>query len=164
MSQPPAYSLCAVVAMTPQRIIGKDGSMPWHLPEDLKLFRSLTTGHPILMGRKTYESIGRPLPQRQNIVLTRQKDWQPEGVTVIHHLDELAELELIDPKVMLIGGGQLYALLLEHCDELYVSELHTEYEGDTTFPEYKQYFSHVERVSEFAGFTLFRYSHVRNKS
>ncbi len=164
MIQSRAYTLCAVVAMTPQRIIGKDGSMPWHLPEDLKLFRKLTTGHPILMGRKTFESIGRPLPNRQNIVLTHQKDWKPKGVTVIHQLDELAQLELIDNKVMLIGGGQLYRLLLEQCDELYISELHAEYEGDTSFPEYKHLFSHVERVSEFDAFTLFRYSHVRNKS
>ncbi len=152
------YTLCAVVAMSPQRIIGKDGRMPWHIPEDLKLFKELTLGHPILMGRKTFESIGRPLPGRQNIVLTRQADWQAEGVTVIHDLAELSELELQASEVMLIGGGELYRLLLERCDRLLVSRLHRDYEGDTSFPEFESLFDQGELLREWADFSLISYA------
>ncbi len=161
MSTP--YTLCAVVAMSPQRIIGKDGRMPWHLPEDLKLFKELTLGHPILMGRKTFESIGRSLPGRQNIVLTRQADWQAEGVTVIHDIAELSELELQDREVMLIGGGELYRLLLERCDILLISRLHHDYEGDTSFPAFEHLFNDGEMLREYADFSLFCYTRRTDK-
>ncbi len=150
--------LTAVVAMSPERVIGKDGSMPWHLPEDLKLFKELTLGHPILMGRKTYESIGRPLPGRQNIVITRQRDWQADGVHVIHDLSELEEMTLMHEQVMLIGGGELYSLLLPQCRTLYVSEVHASYEGDTYFPEFRQYFSQREKLRSYNEFDLYCYT------
>ncbi len=155
--------LIAVVAMTPERVIGKDGSMPWHMPEDLKLFKKLTMGHPILMGRKTFESIGRPLPGRQNIVLTRQSDWSAEGVDVIHDIADIATLDLMDEQVMLIGGGELYAMMLEHCDSLLVSEIQQSYDGDTYFPEFKQLFPLCEIVECYDGFQLVRYSREENK-
>ena len=85
--------------MTSERVIGKDGDLPWHLPEDLKLFKRHTTGHPIVMGRKTWDSIGRPLPNRQNIVLTRDKNWSAEGAEVIHEVSDLKNLTLKDPHV-----------------------------------------------------------------
>ncbi|WP_300782768.1 dihydrofolate reductase, partial [uncultured Akkermansia sp.] len=88
--------------MAPDRGIGYRGALPWHLPDDLKTFKRITTGHPVLMGRKTYESIGRPLPGRQNIVLTRDPAWTAEGVQVIHSAGELERLELMDPEIMVI--------------------------------------------------------------
>ncbi len=155
--------LIAVVAMTPERVIGKDGKMPWHMPEDLKLFKKLTMGHPILMGRKTFESIGRPLPGRQNIVLTRQSDWSAEGVDVIHDVADIAVLDLMDEQVMLIGGGELYAMMLQHCDALFVSEIQQSYEGDTYFPEFKQLFPQRDIVEHYDGFQLVRYAKLENK-
>jgi len=158
----PNYSLKAVVAMASNRVIGKDGQLPWHLPEDLKLFKKLTTGHPILMGRKTYESIGRPLPKRRNIVLS--KTWKaPEGVDVevIQDLDDLAALGL-GGDVFLIGGAQVYAALLPRCDEVYLSYIHEPYEGDTYFPPFEDQFELAEVVEKFDEFELRRY--VRNWS
>ena len=102
MSQPVTYT--GVVAMASGRGIGYRGALPWHLPDDLKTFKRITTGHPVLMGRKTYESIGRPLPGRQNIVLTRDPSWTAEGVDVIHSVEELKRLPLMDPEVMVKEG------------------------------------------------------------
>ncbi len=154
----PHPQLIAVVAMTPERVIGMDGKMPWHMPEDLKVFKELTMGHPILMGRKTYESIGRPLPGRQNIVLTRQRDWAAEGVDVIHDISDMQGLNLMHEQVMLIGGGELYSMLLEHCSALYVSEIRQSYEGDTYFPDFKHLFSQRKIVDDYEGFQLVHYS------
>ncbi len=154
----PAISYSAVVAMSKERLIGKDGTMPWNLPEDLKLFKDLTMGHPILMGRKTYESIGRPLPGRQNIVLTRQRDWQAsDKVTVIQDISQLCEIELMHPEVMVIGGGEIYKLLLPQISCLYVSEVHGDFVGDTYFPDFAAYFSQREPLRTFDGFELVRY-------
>ena len=106
MSQPVTYT--GVVAMAPDRGIGYRGALPWHLPDDLKTFKRITTGHPVLMGRKTYESIGRPLPGRQNIVLTRDPAWTAEGVQVVHSAGELECLELMDPEIMVIGVRRFF--------------------------------------------------------
>ena len=107
MSQPVTYT--GVVAMASGRGIGYRGALPWRLPDDLKTFKRITTGHPVLMGRKTYESIGRPLPGRQNIVLTRDPAWTAEGVQVIHSVEELERLELMNPEVMVIGGAEIFS-------------------------------------------------------
>ena len=106
------HRLIAMVAMTPERVIGKDGRLPWHLPEDLKTFKKYTTGHPIVMGRKTWDSIGFPLPKRQSIVLTRDTEWSAEGADVIHTPADLKKLELIDQDVFIIGGAQVYEACL----------------------------------------------------
>ena len=98
--------LIAMVAMTFERIIGKDGGLPWHLPEDLKTFKKYTSGHPIVMGRKTWDSIGKPLPNRQNIVLTRDTEWAAEGAEVIHSPDDLKNIQLTQPEVYIIGGAR----------------------------------------------------------
>jgi len=128
--------LTAIVAMTPERIIGKDGDLPWNLPDDLKFFKQHTSGHPIVMGRKTFDSIGRPLPKRQNIVITRDPAWHHNGVESIHHPQELKELSLIDPQVFIIGGEQIYRFFLPILEDLIITHVPDCYEGDTQFPEY----------------------------
>ncbi len=148
----------AVVGMAADRAIGKDGTMPWHLPEDLKVFRQLTTGHPILMGRKTYDSIGRPLPKRQNIVLSRQSDLSYEGAQCITDIQQLAELELMDEEVMVIGGAEIYSMMLPQITTLWVSEIEGDFEADTYFPEFKHYFPHREEVEQYEGFKLIKYT------
>ncbi len=129
----------AVVAMTPSRIIGKGNDLPWHLPEDLKQFKRLTTGNAILMGRKTWDSIGRPLPNRRSIVISRQP-LEIEGADVIHQPADLQDLQ-IDTKVYLIGGAQIYELMLPYCQGIYLTQLKKEYEGDVRFPEFADRFS-----------------------
>ncbi len=149
--------LTAIVAMTPDRIIGKDGGLPWHLPEDLKLFKRHTTGHPILMGRKTWDSIGFPLPKRQSIVITRDTSWSAKGAEVIHSPDELQNLPLIDPEVFIIGGAQIYALFMPLLDEILVSHIHEKHPGDTRFPEFEHLFPKVSVEEKFETFELRRY-------
>lgn len=146
-----------VVAMAADRAIGIKQSIPWHLPEDMKLFKRLTMGHPILMGRKTWESLGRPLPGRQNIVLTRDTTYTAEGATVIRSVEELSELELMDCEVMVIGGAQIYAHLLPKMKKLYVSEVQGEYAADTWFPEFAHHFLRSTPVEQFDGFRLVLY-------
>lgn len=133
--------LSLIVAMANNYAIGKDNQLLWHLPEDLKYFKRATMGKPIIMGRKTFDSIGRPLPGRLNIVVTRQAGWQQDGVRVTHSLDEaiaLAEAQaLIDgvDEVMLIGGAQLYEVGLAKADKIYLTRVDTTIEGDAFFPE-----------------------------
>lgn len=130
------YPLSIVAGLSQNHMIGCDNKLPWHLPADLKHFRALTLGKPVLMGRKTHESIGRPLPKRQNIILTRNPDFKAEGCDVIHALDELPNL-LPDPtEIMLIGGEQLYRLLLPQADTLHLTLVNTTVEGDAFFPEW----------------------------
>ena len=133
--------LSIIVAMANNRAIGKDNQLLWHLPEDLKYFKRMTMGKPMIMGRKTFESIGRPLPGRLNIVVTRQSDWQFEGVKVVHSIDAAKKLAraqaLIDgvDEVMLIGGAELYKTSIDHADKLYVTRVDTDIDGDAFFPE-----------------------------
>lgn len=149
--------LSAIVAMTAERVIGKDGGLPWHLPEDLQFFKKTTTGHPIVMGRKTFDSIGRPLPKRQNIVLTRDSEWHHEGVDTLHEADALAELPLCSPEVFLIGGAEIYRLFLPRLDELIITHVHHPYPGDTFFPEYHSLFPESEMISNSEQFTIKRH-------
>lgn len=146
-----------VVAMAADRAIGIKQSIPWRLPEDMKLFKRLTMGHPILMGRKTWESLGRPLPGRQNIVLTRDASFTAEGAIVIRSVEELSSLELMDSEVMVIGGAQIYAHLLPKMKKLYVSEVQGEYAADTWFPEFAHHFLRSTPVEQFDGFRLVLY-------
>ena len=151
------YSLKAIAAMASNRVIGRDGQLPWHLPEDLKVFKKLTSGHAIIMGRKTYESIGRPLPKRRNIVISRT--WKvPEGVDVevVKGVEGLGALGL-SGDVFVIGGAQIYAALLSQCDEIYLSYVYEAYDGDTCFPAFEQEFELAEVVEKFDAFELRRY-------
>ncbi len=131
-----------VVAVAENGVIGKENGLPWRLPEDLKYFKRITMGHPIVMGRLTYESIGRPLPGRQNIVVTRQKDWSAEGVEVVHSLPEAlsagkdAAKDAGLEQVMLIGGAELYRQAIDQAHRLYLTEVHSPVEGDAYFPEF----------------------------
>lgn len=135
--------LCAVVAMDTNRVIGREGDLPWRLPSDLKHFKRVTLGKPCVMGRKTWESLPFPLPGRPNLVLSRNAQYASKGADVFTELTamigkgfELAGNTGVD-EVMLIGGGQLYSKLLPHCDRLYVTHVDAEVEGDAMFPEIK---------------------------
>ena len=127
-----------IVAMANNRVIGKDKEMPWHLPADLAHFKAKTLGKPIVMGRKTYESIGRPLPGRLNIVMSRNKDYAIEGCTVVSSLEEALVLVKNVEEVMIIGGGYLYEEALPLADKLYLTFIDLEVHGDTLFPDYEK--------------------------
>ena len=150
--------LTAVVAMTPDRVIGRAGGLPWHLPDDLAFFKRTTSGHPIVMGRKTYESIGRPLPKRRNIVLTRDTDWSADGVEVIQHPDELQNLEGMSGQVFIIGGSEIYAAFLPILDDLLVSHVFASHEGDTHLPVFEDQFPISELLETHDGFEVRRWS------
>jgi dihydrofolate reductase len=134
-------TLSIIVAMANNRAIGKDNQLLWHLPEDLKYFKRITMGKPIVMGRKTFESIGRPLPGRLNIVITRQTDWAHEGVKVVHSIDDALQLaeaqSLLDGKdeVMVIGGAEIYKTALAQAHRLYLTRVDTEIDVDAFFNE-----------------------------
>ncbi|MBE8167902.1 MAG: type 3 dihydrofolate reductase [Shewanella sp.] len=128
--------IAMIAAMTINRVIGKDNKMPWHLPEDLKHFKAMTMSKPIVMGRKTFESIGRPLPGRQNIVISRQPDYAPDGVSVVSSFEAAKELVSTCDELVIIGGGQLYEALLPQADKLYLTEINIDVEGDTFFPNW----------------------------
>jgi dihydrofolate reductase len=129
----PRISLIA--AMARNRVIGRDNQLPWHLPEDLKRFRRLTMGAPVIMGRKTYQSIGRPLPGRHNIVVTRQRDAAWSGCTIAHSLDEALTIAADVAEIFVIGGAELYRLGLPRADRLYLTLIDADSEGDAHFPE-----------------------------
>lgn len=129
-----------IVAQAQNRVIGRDNKLPWYLPGDLKYFKQATLGKPIVMGRKTFDSIGKPLPGRLNIVITRDQRYQSDGVKVVHSLQEAIELAesqaLIDgaEELMIIGGEQIYAQALSLAERLYITQVHAEVEGDAHFP------------------------------
>lgn len=129
-----------VVAVADNGVIGRDGAMPWHLPADLRHFKRLTTGKPVIMGRKTFESIGKPLPGRHNIVLTRDTAWRAEGVTVVPNLAEAIAAAGLDPRarageIMVVGGAQIYAEALPIATRIELTRIHVSPDGDTHFPD-----------------------------
>lgn len=124
-----------VVAVADNGVIGVDGDLPWRLPPDLAHFKRTTLGHVVVMGRKTYDSMGRPLPGRTNVVVTRQADWSAEGVLTAGSLDEALTLaSAYDGDVMVIGGGEIYAQAMDLADEIVLTEVHLCPEGDARFP------------------------------
>lgn len=143
--------IAVIVAVSKNGVIGRDGAMPWHLSTDLKRFKALTTGHPVIMGRKTFESVGKPLPGRLNIVVTRDHDWHADGAMAVSSLGaalELAKahLESFEPDpddpdaeppdtIFIAGGGQIYAQAMALADVLHVTHVDAEIDGDTVFPE-----------------------------
>ena len=125
-----------VVAMGKNREIGADNQLLWHLPKDLKQFKELTSGHPIIMGRKTYESIGKPLPNRTNIVISRKNDWFEEGILIIGSIKEALKFaKKIDENVFIIGGGTIYEQTIDLADQLEVTLVDAELKADTFFPK-----------------------------
>ena len=123
--------------MARNRVIGKDNKMPWHLPADLEHFKTVTMAKPIVMGRKTYQSIGRPLPGRQNVIISRNPDYKVEGCDVVNSIDAAIKLLSGEEEIMIIGGGFLYSQMLEQADKLYLTFIDSEIDGDTYFPEYE---------------------------
>jgi dihydrofolate reductase len=144
----------AIVAMSENRVIGADGRIPWHLPEDLKFFKRTTLGQVILMGRKTYESIGRPLPGRESWVVSRSAEFP--GVRMIRDLDEIAE-PADGRELFLIGGAELYRALLPRCSELYLTLVKSEVEGDAFFPPFEGEFVEAELLMETPDMQVRRY-------
>lgn len=125
-----------IVAMASNRVIGRDNQLPWRLPADLQYFKQMTLGHHLLMGRKTYESVGKPLPGRTCIVITRQKGYAAAGVLVAHSMEEALALAQSDEEVFVAGGEEIYRAALEFSDRIYLTLIHREFEGDTFFPEW----------------------------
>jgi dihydrofolate reductase len=131
-----------IVAISKNRAIGKDNKLLWYIPEDLKRFRQLTSGHPIIMGRKTFESIGKPLPNRTNIIITRDQNYHQDGAIVVHSLDEALSKakEIENGEIFIIGGGQIYEQALPLANKLYITVIDTHIEdADTYFPEYPHF-------------------------
>lgn len=149
--------LTAIVAMTPERVIGRNGGLPWHLPEDLKFFKRTTSGHPIVMGRKTFESIGKPLPKRRNIVITRDPAWMADGVEVIHSPAGLKSLPGLEGQVFVIGGAEIYGALSPLLDDWLVSHVFKSYDGDTFLPSFEADFPVAETVERFEDFEVKRW-------
>jgi dihydrofolate reductase len=139
MTNNPKIALIAAAASN--RTIGKDGDLPWHLPDDLKFFMEKTTHHPVVMGRKSYEALPakyRPLPNRTNIIITRQDDYQAPGAVVFHDLKSALDYARIieAEEVFITGGGQVYAQALDIADRIYLTEVDAEVEGDAHFPQF----------------------------
>jgi dihydrofolate reductase len=125
-----------IAAMAQNRVIGRDNQLPWRLSADLQHFKALTLGKPIIMGRKTWESLGRPLPGRTNIVITRDIGYQAEGCVVVHSVEQALEVAAGSDEVMVIGGANLYRQLLDRADRLYLTLVKADIEGDAWFPEF----------------------------
>jgi dihydrofolate reductase len=147
--------LSAIAAMAKNRVIGKNGDLPWKIPEDFKFFKEKTSGHIMIMGRKTFESLGKPLPKRLHVVVTRQKDYAPEGALIarsVEHAVEICRALLHGEKnewpeeVFIIGGGEIYREMLPVTDRIYLTEIQEAFDGDAKFPEFsKTEFSEIER-------------------
>ena len=119
-------------------VIGKDNTLPWRLPADMRYFRQLTTGHHVIMGRKNYEDIGRPLPGRTNVVVTRQKVFAAPGCIVVNSMQQALDVSSADDEIFIIGGSDIYRQALTISDRLYITEIDADIEGDTYFPEFER--------------------------
>ncbi len=142
--------LSAIVAMSENRVIGRHNQLPWHLPADLKHFKTLTSGHTIIMGRKTHEAIGRPLPQRTNIVITTNPHYNANGCIVVHSLEEALNhhAHAEEKEIFIIGGEQIYRQALKHVQRLYLTIVHHDIDGDAFFPEFDMHaWQEVSRVT-----------------
>jgi dihydrofolate reductase len=156
----PSMAVSLIAALSRNRVIGKDKALPWRLPEDLRRFKALTVGHPVVMGRKTYESIlqslGKPLPGRENIVVTRSTDYKAPGCRVVHSLDAALNVARTAPggeECCVIGGEEIFRLAFPLADRLELTEIHRDYEGDAWFPEYdgEQWTETAREAREYDG-------------
>jgi dihydrofolate reductase len=158
-----APRICLIAALAANRVIGSNNALPWRLPADLKRFKTLTMGHPVLMGRKTHESIGRPLPGRRNLVITRNRGYSAAGCEVVHSLNEAVAACSDTREIFVIGGAELYRESLPRAHCLEFTEIHAEFEGDAWFPgfsaaEWRETGREIHR--EETG-VAFRYDFVR---
>ena len=153
-----------MVAVAKNRVIGADNDMPWHLSTDLKRFKAVTMGKPVIMGRRTFESVGKALPGRLNVVVSRRADLELEGAEVVASLEEALEVaaKTGTDEIMITGGGQIYALMMDRADKLYITQVDAEPEGDTVFPEIdparwkKVHEEDVPRVEKDSAETIYR--------
>ncbi|MDP3766003.1 MAG: type 3 dihydrofolate reductase [Nanoarchaeota archaeon] len=127
-----------IAAIGKNNVIGKDNSLPWKLPEDMKRFKELTSGKPVVMGRKTFESIGKPLPNRTNIVITKNKNYKAKGCIVVHSSDEALNAAKGNKEIMIIGGEQIFKEFLPIANKMYLTFIDADFDGDAYFPEYKK--------------------------
>lgn len=148
----------AIAAMARNRVIGANGSIPWHLPEDFRWFKKMTLGGVVVMGRKTFESLGRPLPGRRNVVVSSSATI--EGVELLRSLDEFDEASYDAAPVWIIGGANVYAQTLPRCSDLYLSIVDAVPPGDAFFPEFESYFSLPEVVARHEGFEIHHYRNL----
>jgi len=129
-----------IVAVSENNVIGKDNKLPWQLPSDMKYFKNVTWAMPVVMGRKTLEALGKPLQGRKNIVITRRTDWHPDGVEIVHSIDQaiIAATKLDVKEIFIIGGAQIFEATLPSADRIYLTLIHHHFDGDAFFPELKQ--------------------------
>jgi dihydrofolate reductase len=156
------HCISMIAAIGKNRELGKGNDLLWKIPDDLKRFKEITTGHPVIMGRKTYESIGRPLPERTNIVITRDINWKSEGTFPVASIDEALSLGKIkqgNDEIFVIGGGQIYELGLAYADKLYLTLIEDTKDADSFFPEYELLFKKKKLVGE-GDFNGVKYSWV----
>lgn len=158
-----------VVAMAENHVIGRGGGLPWHLPKDLQHFKRLTVDHTVIMGRKTFEEIKQPLANRRNVVISRDSSFQPRGVTVVPSLDEALAMGATEEEVFVIGGGQIFSLVLPRADRLYLTLVHAKVEGDTFFPAFdlatwalEEEEHHPADEKHAYAFTFRRYRRIRH--
>ena len=158
--------ISAIVAMSSNRVIGHQGQIPWKIPGEQKMFKEITLGHTVIMGRKTYESIGRPLPGRTNIVITRQSDYQASGCAVVHDLDSaFRSCPPGEKEAFICGGGQLYQESMPLTDRIYLTVLPREMEGDTYFPEISETefkITKSEFIDGVVPYNFFIYDRIRD--
>lgn len=124
--------------MSENRVIGRGSALPWRLPADMKHFKALTVGHIVVMGRRTFDTLDRPLPQRRNVVVTRDPEYSRPGAEVVHTLSDALALGRDEEEIFVAGGGQIYAAALPHADRIYLTVVHTTLDGDVFFPEIDQ--------------------------
>ncbi len=128
--------IALVAAVAENDVIGLDGELPWHLPDDLKFFKRLTSGHVVIMGRKTFETVGHALPDRWNVIVTRNPQYHRADATVVHSIEEALQVTRGADHVFVVGGSEIYRLALPYADRMYLTIVHGEFEGDTVFPEF----------------------------
>lgn len=150
-------TISGIVAISENKVIGRDGTLPWDIPEDLQFFRDKTKGHTMIMGRKTFDSIGRALPHRISIIITRDKAYKAEGCIVVHSLEEamkIAKEKETNGEIFIIGGGQIFSMAMPLIDTLYLTVVHATIEGDAIFPDYSEFSTIVnQRDSSNDNFT-----------
>ncbi|MGF1530975.1 MAG: dihydrofolate reductase [Puniceicoccaceae bacterium] len=151
------YDLSAVVAMAENRVIGYQGKLPWHLPGDLKWFKRLTSGKTVIMGRKTYDSIGRPLPNRRNLVLSRQCS-EIAGAEVFPSVDDILGVLQPDEEAFIIGGADIYKIFFPFCRKIFLTKVNQPYPGDTFLPPFEADFPVCEELDRQTDFTLYSFS------
>ncbi len=156
-------NIILIAGMTNSRVIGKDNALPWHIPEDLKNFKELTSGKTILMGRKTYESIGRPLPNRNNLVLSRSMP-PTENLIICNNIeDSIKKAKTFNQDLFIIGGSTIYQQFLPYANKMYLSYIKKEYQGDTYFPEFNKEEWEIEQTKDFEEFEFVIYRRKNDK-